>query len=198
MVQDLENEIWFDAYEHTGLYKISNIGRVKTLAKAIAGGVATYHSPEKLMKQYLSDRGYLKVILSKNGEATKYSTHRLLMLSAIGEHPELKEVNHKNGIKTDNRLSNLEWSNRSKNIKHSFEVLGRKTDNSPFKKGKNHVFYTKGYEVHNRRKVVCETLGLKFDSLREADKALGLRVGETSSYLKGAKNYTGLSFRYIC
>jgi hypothetical protein len=48
------------------------------------------------------------------------------MVTFVGDCPEGKEVNHKNGIKTDNRLGNLEYVTTSQNIKHSYVWLGRK------------------------------------------------------------------------
>lgn len=49
--------------------------------------------------------------------------HKIIAETFLPKIPWFNEINHKNGIKTDNRLENLEWSNRSENMKHSYYVL---------------------------------------------------------------------------
>lgn len=63
--------------------------------------------------------GYERVRLCKYGKVTKFYVHRLVLLTFVRR--SLKEVNHKNGIKNDNRLSNLEYTTRSKNMKHAYD-----------------------------------------------------------------------------
>jgi hypothetical protein len=124
--EQLSKEIWKDIKGYEGLYQISNLGRVKALEKTIKSGelyriVSNYK--EKILKVDLAN-GYLVVSLCKNGTIKKISTHRLVALSFIGD--SNLTVNHKNGIKTDNRIENLEWASHSDQQKHAIRAGLRK------------------------------------------------------------------------
>lgn len=66
------------------------------------------------------------VRLSSLGTRKSLLVHRLVLLSFLGEPAKNMQTNHKNGIKTDNRLVNLEWVTAKENIRHAIDVLGKK------------------------------------------------------------------------
>lgn len=84
-----------------------------------SNGVVTNLNDNKILKPFKVTNGYYRVCLKKNNKYYNLALHRLVLITFIGDYPKL-DVNHKNGIKTDNRIENLEWCTRSENIKHSF------------------------------------------------------------------------------
>ena len=93
-----------DGYE--GIYKISNLGRVESLAR--------YGTKGGIIKKIIHKLGYEYVYLNNNGKKKCY-VHRLVLETFLPT--DGKEVNHKNHIKNDNRLENLEWCSRSENVR---------------------------------------------------------------------------------
>lgn len=100
-------------------YFITREGKVYSKKRNFSSGV-------RELKQDVSNNGYCRVVLRKNGVPKHVSVHRLVAETFLLKHVTDTEVNHKNGIKTDNRACNLEWCSRSQNAKHAFDVLGRK------------------------------------------------------------------------
>lgn len=87
-----------------------------------------YSMKHKKIKKLSINRhrcGYSLVGLCCFGVVKKCSVHRLVANAFIPNPKGFCDVNHKNGIKSDNRVCNLEWVTRSMNIKHSFDVLHR-------------------------------------------------------------------------
>ena len=77
----------------------------------------------KLIKsQYLNDAGYYMISLSRNNKSKPYRVHRLLAMTFIPNPNNLPEVNHIDGVKTNNNLDNLEWVTHKENMSHAFRI----------------------------------------------------------------------------
>jgi hypothetical protein len=76
---------------------------------------------QMFLKTHNDGRGYLMVGMSINKTNKKYKIHRILAESFIPNPLNKPMVNHKNGIKTDNRIENLEWVTNQENIIHAVE-----------------------------------------------------------------------------
>lgn len=103
-------------------YFVSNVGEV--YSKIISS--RNQYGELKMLTPCVDTTGYPFVNLHKDKKRFKRHVHRLVAEAFI-PNPENKcDVNHKNGIRTDNRVENLEWNTRSENILHSYRVLHRK------------------------------------------------------------------------
>lgn len=111
---DLDNEIWVPVIGFKG-YKISNFGRVKSLNKQ------RNNYKDTIVKQYKDRNGYIRVHLFKENKNKEISLHRLVALNFIPNKDNKPQVNHKDGIKTNNSVDNLEWMTAKENMIHAFE-----------------------------------------------------------------------------
>jgi hypothetical protein len=112
-------EIWKDIKNFEGVYQISNLGRFKRIKPASGAKVGHILKPGK------HPLGYQTIILSNHSKLKRFMVHKLVCETFNG--PALgREPNHKNGIKTDNKVKNLEWVTHKENMHHARFVLKRK------------------------------------------------------------------------
>lgn len=109
----LPEEEWLDVIGFEELYQVSNMGRVRSKPKYVErkDGV-TYYQHERIIKFCKINSGYYRVLLHKDKKIKGVLVHRLVAEHFLPNINELKEVNHKNEIKTDNRVENLEWCDK--------------------------------------------------------------------------------------
>lgn len=101
-------EIWKDIKGYEGKYQVSNLGNVRSLNYN--------HTSELKLLKFGYARGYSRVTLWDNGLCRDYSVHRLVAQTFIPNPNNYPYVNHKNEIKDDNRVENLEWCTERYNI----------------------------------------------------------------------------------
>lgn len=100
-------EIWKDVVGYEGLYQVSNLGKVYSLIS------------NKIIAFSKKPKGYLIVHLYKNGVDKSKHIHRLVAEAFIPNPNNYPEVNHLDGIKTNNCIDNLEWCTKKQNMEHA-------------------------------------------------------------------------------
>lgn len=188
MVNDLESEIWMPVGGYEGLFEVSNKGRVKSLAKWNPTGTNKgYMRNDCILRQFLVD-GYCIVNIGRSNIRHSKKVHRLVALAFINNLNSKPQVNHKNGLRTDNSVENLEWCTHGENQKHAYDVLGK-------------VSWLKGLPVGgnpNSKKVLCENFGLVFQTAKSAGEFFGYDSSRISNFCYGNRTAPfGLSFKYI-
>jgi hypothetical protein len=106
-------EIWKDVEGYK--YKISSLGNVVRVCK----------DKTKVVKKYIRNK-YLCVHLCKDNKPKHFFIHRLVAETFIPNPENKPQVNHINGVKTDNNVNNLEWVSSVENITHKYNVIGYK------------------------------------------------------------------------
>ena len=115
---EFEEEIWKDVVGYEGIYKVSSLGNIMSLARR------TQNNMNKIDKVLVicQKHRYLHVGLTKNKIEDTHSIHRLVATAFIPNPENKPQVNHKNGNKHDNRVKNLQWATRSENQQHAVDT----------------------------------------------------------------------------
>ena len=115
-------ELWLPIAGFEGLYSVSNQGRII--------GHKRHRVPERILAGSKAGNGYRKVILCKEDTRTHRYVHEIVLTTFAGPRPPEMDAAHGNGIRSDNRLSNLRWATRAGNhadkIAHGTHCAGER------------------------------------------------------------------------
>ena len=101
-------EVWKDIKSYEGIYQVSNLGRVKSLARHKVIGSATFLAEENILIN-VNVKGYSRVSLCKDKKVKQHSIHRLVGMAFLDNPCNLPMINHKDENKANNNVENLEW-----------------------------------------------------------------------------------------
>lgn len=171
-------EWWMPIKNFEGFYEVSNTGKVRSLDRYVkykSSGLKLIKG--KVLKQGLAKSGYYTVSLLKNSIQKTFTIHRLVSKAFIPNPRNLAYVNHKDEVKTNNDISNLEWCTPKYN--NAYSGIG----------GHNKK---KVYQFNKNREIINV-----FESTCEAAKILGFNQSNISANCKGKyKQVHGYVFSY--
>ena len=188
-----EIEIWKSVVGYEGYYEISNLGNVLSLERVIEyeyktkSGIIIKRSikKSKKLKTRIGDVGYYTTDFQVNNIKQTVCIHRLIAEAFIPNPENKPTVNHKDGIKTNIAISNLEWATYSENNQHAVDNNLRQ---SPWtgKFGIEHplskpvIQFDKAYNKIN-----------EFTNAREAERITGIGYKHISDCCLGNRSTTG-------
>lgn len=202
----MQDEIWKDViiekngiiYDYSGLYKVSNLGRIKSYVRSKDG---------KIMSPKKEKGGYMQICLRSDGNKEIFKVHRLVATAFLPNPDNLPQVNHKDENKENNNVNNLEWCSASYNTNYGTrnerdraKKVGKKATDETKKKmsesrkgkmcGENNPMHWRTGSNHPRaKKVVCiETLHV-FSSVTEAQE--WMKKGNIYNCLSGRNETAG-------
>ena len=120
------NEIWKVIPGYENFFEVSNLGNFRSLDRLVPyrnGKMRNY--PGKALKVEQMEDGYQRIVLMRDGIRKRYMCHRLVAEAFIPNPNNLAQVNHKDGIRNNNTVENLEWCTQSQNERHPIDVLGK-------------------------------------------------------------------------
>lgn len=164
-----------DIENYEGLYAATSCGKIWS-----------YRS-KKFLKPRRQRDGYLLINLYKDGVQTTYQLHRLIARAYLKNPSNLPQINHIDGNKLNNSISNLEYCTGSYNQLHRFKLMRER--------GEEIEMNNRGY---NAKKVRCIETGIVYNSGQECAKAMGLDASHISKCCRGvAKSHKGYHFEFV-
>lgn len=179
-------EIWKDIPGYEGYYQVSNMGRVKSLERIVhykpGSKSDNYHNchivRERILLQHVGNHGYYVVTLAKGSKVKLASVHRLIAIAFI-TNPDpntMKDINHKDGCRTNNDINNLEWCTRQYNVLHGY----RSNKHLP----------------NNRKDVMCVDTGEVYNSIADAARKTKISQSSIQRSIKYCVRTHGLRWSY--
>ena len=185
-------EIWKPIQGYEGIYEVSSYGHVKSVARIVSNGLGFVNTKEKILKPNIIAKGYLQVTLCNGNHRKCFQVHRLVAGAFIPNTGNMPQVNHINGNKQDNSVSNLEWCDNSGNQKHAWRI------------GLQKPHYCGGGADKKKRVALLDNKGnieKEFNSILSASKYMGCPSPANLSHLlngKGRiKTIYGRKFKFI-
>ncbi len=185
MKNHLIDEIWKDIKGYEGLYQASTLGEIRRTESVVVdkNKKRIRKFKNKIIKQILRKDGYYFVNLSKNGKVKTAKVHRLIAETFLKNDKNYNIINHKDGNKKNNNITNLEWCSCSHNNKEAYRLGLRKPT------------ILKGALNGSSKSVLqydtSNNFIKKWSCIKEASKELKIKDSNISLVCKGKRNKAG-------
>ena len=191
-------EIWKDIKGYEGYYQVSNLGRVKSLSRKQRNWRCEFVTKEKILNPYYDTHGYRVVSLRKNNTNKKISVHRLVGKAFIPNTENKPEINHIDGNKENNVVTNLEWVTYSENLIHAWRTGLTKNTEKRKQRALKNLEIIRSKPSKKRKKVYCYETNKTYSCLDEAHKDTTVAKIDISRVARGIrKQAKGFHFEYI-
>ena len=187
-------ETWKEIEGYEGLYEVSSLGRIRSLGRDCnSKNNSIGHKRERILTQEITAYGYCRVRLySAEGKPKHFAVHRIVAKAFLNDFDESKQINHKNEIKTDNRVLNLEICDSkyncnygTRNLKLSEKNRGKK--HSENTKKKIAIAFSQPIKQYTKEGAYVRT----YNSAKEASKATGINYTDIIACKKGRRPSAG-------
>lgn len=185
----MKKEIWKAIEGYEGWYEVSSFGRVRSLDRVIFNSDGRKRLWKGIIMKIRKDRGgYLTCCLRKNSKCKLLKVHRLVAQTLIPNPDNLPQVNHKDEVKTNNHVDNLEWCDSKYNVNYGTAIQRRtETQLNSLKLSKPVLQIDK-----NSNEIITE-----YPSANEAARKLNINQGSISNCCNGnCKTYKGFKWKY--
>lgn len=181
-------KLWHPIDGYEGFYEISNYGDIRRVEYFDNASYAHHGANLRVpMKTYITQHGYERIKLSKNGIEKHHVIHRLVAKAFIDNPKKHKTVNHKDLNKLNNSADNLEWCTQKENVRHALKSLPPKSWNQNRDKAKRVGQYD-----------LSGSLIAVFESAREAERQTNCSQSHISNCCNGIrKQHKGFKWGYI-
>ena len=163
----METGIFYPVKGYEGFYEISKHGIIRSVERVISTGAGNRKILSHVISTRINNCGYVEIRLSKEGNRKSTFLHVLLAKVFIPNPEEKPEINHKNGVKTDNSLENLEWVSHSENVRHAYNL---------------------GLCKKHPKRVIDINTGEIYRSLKEASEKFLIPYSTCKNYLNGNRS----------
>ncbi len=173
-------ENWQDVPGYIGSYQVSSLGRVKSCARTVVQDCGGAGLSSRIIKERILRSGsrfgggYKGVMLCKHGVMSAFTVHKLVMLSFVGPRPDGYEINHIDGDKSNNSLSNLGYVTPLQNRHHAFKVLHKDKHRNRKIPVSEHVEIVHRYLGGESQASIGRTFGTTYSPIRVILRKAGI------------------------